>query len=102
MAQKILQINLKFSISAEKLAREFETAAVPIAKVPGLVWKVFGLDEKRCEATGIYLFKDSSSLEAYLDSPIMERMKSLEFFSDITIKKFDCVEKASAITRGPV
>jgi hypothetical protein len=102
VSKKFLQITLKFSISAEKLASEFESAAVPIAKVPGLVWKIFGLDEERCEATGMYLFEDNASLKAYLESPVMERMKSLEFFSDITMRQFDCVEKASVITRGPV
>ncbi|MDY6827043.1 MAG: YdhR family protein [Bacillota bacterium] len=102
MAKKILQINLRFNVSAEDLAKEFESAAVPIAKVPGLKWKIFGLDRERSEACGIYLFEDSASLKAYIEGPIMARMKSLDAFSEITMKQFDCVEEASAITRGPV
>ena len=102
MAKKILQINLRLNISAERLKEEFEHAAVPIAKVSGLTWKIFGIEEERSEACGIYFFEDNKSLEAYIESPIMDRMKTLEFFSDITMKTFDCVEDASAITRGPV
>ncbi|OPL14724.1 MAG: hypothetical protein AVO34_00910 [Firmicutes bacterium ML8_F2] len=102
MSKKILQINVRFNVSAEDLAREFKTAAVPIAGVPGLKWKIFGLDREQSEACGFYLFDDEASLKAYIEGPIMARMKTLEAFSEITLKQFDCVEEASAITRGPV
>ena len=102
MAKKILQINVRFTVSAEELAKEFETAAVPIADVPGLKWKIFGINEEQGEAAGIYLFEDDASRKAYLEGPIMARMKTLEAFSEITMKYFDCVEGATAITRGPV
>lgn len=102
MAKKILQINLRFNVSAEDLAKEFESAAVPIAKVPGLKWKIFCMKKERNEAGGIYLFEDEDSLKAYIESPIMARMKALDAFSEITLKEFDCVEESSAITRGPV
>jgi hypothetical protein len=102
MPKKILQINVRFTVSAEELAKEFETAAVPIADVPGLKWKIFGINEEQGEAAGLYLFEDDASRKAYLEGPIMARMKTLEAFSDITLKLFDCVEGASAITRGPI
>ena len=102
MAKKILQINVRFTVSAEELAKEFETAAVPIAQVPGLKWKIFGINEEQGEAAGIYLFEDDASRKAYLEGPIMARMKTLKAFSEITMKHFDCVEGATAITRGPV
>ena len=102
MPNKILQINVKFSVSAEDLTKEFEGAAVPISEVPGLKWKIFGMDEKRGEATGIYLIADDASLKAYIEGPIIARMKTVEAFSDITMKHFDVVEGATAITRGPL
>ena len=102
MTKKILQINVRFNVSAEELAQEFEAAAVPIAEVPGLKWKIFGMDEERGEAAGIYLFEDDASCKAYLEGPIIARMKTLEAFSEITMKYFDVVEGATAITRGPV
>jgi hypothetical protein len=102
MATKILQINVRFSVAAEELAKEFETAAVPIADVPGLKWKIFGINEEQGEAAGLYLFEDEASRKAYVEGPIMARMKTLEAFSDITMKHFDVVEGATAITRGPI
>ena len=102
MPNKILQINVHFRVSAEELTEEFEEAAVPISEVPGLKWKIFGMDEERSEATGIYLFADDASLKAYIEGPIIARMKTVEAFSDITMKYFDVVEGATALTRGPV
>jgi hypothetical protein len=102
MTKKILQINVQFNVSAAELAKEFETAAGHIAGVPGLKWKVFCMNEERGEAAGIYLFEDEASLKAYLEGPIIARMKTLDAFGDITMKYYDVVERATAITRGPV
>ena len=102
MPKKILQINVRFNVSAEELAKEFEAAAVHIAEVPGLKWKIFGMDEEEGEAAGLYLFEDDASRKAYLEGPIIARMKTLEAFSDITMKYFDVVDGATVITRGPV
>lgn len=102
MSNKILQINLRFNVSAADLAKEFEGAAGHIAGVPGLKWKIFGVNEEKGEGTGIYLFEDDESLKSYLEGPIIAEMKTKEAFSDITMKYFDVVEAATAITRGPV
>ena len=102
MSGKILQINLHFSFSVPELEEEFETAAGHIKEVPGLKWKIFGMNEERSEGTGIYLFEDGDSLKSYLEGPIVARLKSIEAFSDLTMKHFDVVDKATALTRGPV
>ena len=102
MAMKILQINLRFNVSAGELAKQFETAAGFIAKVPGLKWKIFGMDEQRGEGAGIYLFEDEGSLKSYLEGPIITDMKVNKAFRDIDIKYFDVVDKATAVTRGPI
>jgi hypothetical protein len=102
MPGKILQINLRFSFSVAELEEEFETAAGHIKEVPGLKWKIFGMNEERSEGAGIYLFEDGDSLKSYLEGPIIARLKSIEAFSDLTMKHFDVVDKATAMTRGPV
>ncbi len=102
MSKKILQINLRFNVSAAELAEEFETAASHITAVPGLKWKVFCMNEERREAAGIYLFEDEDSLKSYLEGPIVAEMKGKKAFSDIDVRYFDVVEKATAVTRGPV
>ena len=102
MAKKILQINLRFNVSAGELVKQFVTAAGFIAEVPGLKWKIFGMDEQRGEGAGIYLFEDEGSLKSYLEGPIITDMKANKAFGDIDIKYFDVVDKATAVTRGPI
>jgi hypothetical protein len=102
MPNKILQINLRFNVSAKELAEEFFTAAGHIAAVPGLKWKIFCMNEERGEGAGIYLFEDDDALKSYLEGPIIAGMKDKKAFSNITMKTFDVVEEATAITRGPI
>ena len=102
MSKKILQINVRFSVSATELAEEFMNAATPISSVPGLKWKIFGMDEERREGAGIYLFENAAALKSYLEGPIIARMNAIEAFSDISFKSFDVVEEATRVTRGPI
>jgi hypothetical protein len=60
------------------------------------------MNEERSEGTGIYLFEDGDSLKSYVEGPIVARLKSIEAFSDMSMKHFDVVDKATALTRGPV
>lgn len=102
MSKKILQINLRFSVSATELAKEFMSAATPISSVPGLKWKIFGMNEELGEAAGIYIFEDHTALKSYLEGPIIAGMKDKAAFSDINVKSFDIVEEATLVTRGPI
>ena len=102
MAKKILQINVRFNVTAKELKDEFKSAAVPISGVPGLKWKIFGMNEDQKGGAGIYLFEDEESMKAYLNGPIIAAMKEKKAFSGIEVKTFDVVEEATAITRGPV
>ena len=102
MPSKILQINLRFNVSAAELAEEFATAASRIATVPGLKWKIFCMNDERSEGAGIYLFEDDDALKCYLEGPIIAGMKDKKVFSDINMKTFDVAEEATAVTRGPI
>ena len=102
MPKKILQINVKFNVTAEELKDEFKSAASPISGVQGLKWKIFGMNEDQKEGAGVYLFENEESMKSYLDGPIVAAMKEKKAFTDINVKTFDVVEEATAITRGPV
>ena len=102
MSGKILQINFKFNIPAAELAEGFTPLAEPIAKVPGLRWKIWSLNEAASEFAGIYLFDDTESAQAYLEGPIIAEMSKHPALSDISAKQFDVIDEFSAITRGPV
>jgi len=102
MSQKLLQVNLNFSISKVELEKAWLEAAQPIADWPGLLWKVWLINEAEHEAGGIYLFKSEAAAQSYLASPIVGSLKSSPVISNIRAKLFDVLESHTAITRGPL
>ena len=102
MSEKILQLNLNFSISRADLEAAWIEVAHPIAEVPGLRWKVWLMNEAEHEAGGIYLFESEAAAQSYLTGPIVAALKSSPAVSNISAKLFDALESHSAITRGPV
>ena len=92
MTQKILQINFKITTSAKDYATLVAPLADPIAKTPGLEWKVWLFNEQNHEAGGIYLFRDEASVNAYLGGEIVAGMKKVSTIKDISAKIFDIGE----------
>ena len=54
------------------------------------------------EAGGLVVFDDEASRQAYLDGPYADMIGSNPVFHDEVIKKFDVIEDATQVTRGPV
>ena len=102
MSKKILHINFKFNVSKADYEKETGQLAQPIADVKGLLWKVWIMNEAEKEAGGFYLFKDESSVNAYLKGDIVTGLKKHTAISDIKAKVFDVMDKHSKITRGPI
>jgi hypothetical protein len=102
MPQQILQVNVKFSIPRADLATAWFGAAQPIADTPGLVWKVWLMNEAENEAGGIYLFDSKDAVEAYLAGPIVASLKASPVVNNISAKVFDVLEEHSAVTRAPL
>ena len=102
MSQKLLQVNMNFSISRAELEKAWLEPARPIADLPGLRWKVWLMNEAKHEAGGIYLFDSEAAAQSYLAGPIVAALKSSPAVSNITAKLFDVLERHTAITRGPV
>jgi hypothetical protein len=102
MSQKLLQVNVTFSVSRADLEAAWLQAAQPIADASGLLWKVWLMNEAEREAGGIYLFESESAAQSYLDSPIVSALKASPVISNISAKLFDVMESHTAITRGPV
>jgi Putative mono-oxygenase ydhR len=98
----ILQINFKLNVAATEYRKIAESVVQPIADAPGLVWKVWLLNEQESEAGGIYLFQDEPSLAAYLSSPIIGQIKSLPQLGEISAKRFATIPELTVLTRGPV
>ena len=102
MSKKILQLNFRFNVTAAEYEGAVDPLAQAIADVPGLVWKVWFLNEAEREAGGIYLFDDESSAKAFLEGDLAAQVTGHPALSDFSVKLFDVMEKQTAVTRGPV
>jgi hypothetical protein len=83
-------------------ARYTDDRARPFLDVAGLQWKIWldGTDERR--AGGIYLFTDREAAEAYVNGPIVARMKANPDVQELDIRMFDVRQRMSEITRAPL
>lgn len=102
MTQKLLQINFKLTSSVKDYATMVAPLADPIAKTPGLEWKVWIFNEQNHEAGGIYLFKDEASVNAYMNGDLVAGLKKQPTIKEISAKIFDVDESLTQKTRGPI
>lgn len=102
MTQKLLQINFKITSSVKDYATLVAPLADPIAKTPGLEWKVWLFNEQNHEAGGVYLFRDEASVNAYLNGDIVAGLKKQPTIKEISAKIFDVNESLTHKTRGPI
>lgn len=100
----IVQINYRRPEmpKAEWEARYTDERAAQFLKVPGLLWKVWLDGEEERLAGGIYLFESRAAAQAYVDGPIVARLKANPELAEPQIRIFDVRERMSAITRAPV
>ncbi len=102
MSAKILQINFKFHATPADYETAVTPLAEPIAAVPGLVWKVWLMDEAGQVSGGIHLFENGAALDAYLNSEIVAGIVSNPALSDFSVKQFGVMESLSGVTRAPL
>lgn len=102
MAEKVLQVNFKFSVTPEEYAEAVAPLAEPISEIGGLLWKVWITNPEEREAGGIYLFADESSRAAYAGSEIVEGILNNPVLSQFNIKSFDVMPEPCRITRAPL
>jgi len=102
MSQQVLQVNLNFSITRTELETAWLEAAQPIANTPGLLWKVWLINEEKSEAGGVYLFENEEAVQSYISGPMVAALKASPVVSNISSKIFDVIAYHSAVTRAPL
>jgi len=102
MAKTILQINYKFNSSRAEHTAWVGADADYIARVPGLAWKVWLMNEAEHEAGGIYLFESREAALEFVSSPAITSFAAHPSLSAFSAKMFEAVESLSKITRGPL
>jgi len=98
----ILQINFNLNMPVADYRKMADSVAHAFLDVPGLRWKIWLLNPAAQEAGGIYLFDSQASLDAYLNGPLVAQLRGLTSIRIISIKQFEVMPEATALTRGPV
>lgn len=95
-----LQIEFELACTLDEYRESAERTAPAIAGVPGLVSKLWIVDEERRRAGGAYLFSDRSAAVAYLEGPIVAKLGKNPAIRNVTVRLFDVLPAPSEITRG--
>ena len=95
-----VQIDFAFNGSAAEYARLAERVAPQIAAVPGLIWKVWIIDETRGRAGGAYLFANDAAATTYLEGPGIAQLRNNPAVRDVSIRRFEVIAAPSVITHA--
>jgi len=102
MAGRILQINFKFGVIRSDYEELATSLAQAFAEVPGLVWKIWILNEDESEAGGIYYFDDEEALQQFFASQLAADVQAHPAVSEFFAKTFEVMDAVTEVTRGPV
>ncbi|MCA9410732.1 MAG: YdhR family protein [Candidatus Omnitrophica bacterium] len=102
MSKKILEVKFHYSVSTPELEAGAEPLINQVANVPGLIWKIWILNERDQITGGIYYFEDEEDARAYVDGPVFAQIKGSPVFSDFQVKMFDPMDRPSQSTRAPL
>lgn len=102
MSKTILQVNYGFTSSRKDHTELVTPLAEPLASVPGLVWKVWLMNEANNEAGGIYLFESRDAADTFMNSEAINSFVSHPTIINVSAKMFKPDETLSQVTRGPI
>jgi len=98
----LLEIDFKYKVSAA----DFQAAVSPLAKefaaVDGLRWKIWALDEKNSQFSGILLFDDADKRAAFLKSDLAKTVTTHPALSDFVITPYTVMGAESRVTNAPM
>jgi hypothetical protein len=100
MSTTILYVRTTTRTSPGAILAGAADPARAIAAVPGLIWKVWVLDEVASELGGVYLFASRAQAQAYVDGPILEHLRHDARVVRIEHRLWD-THALSALTRAP-
>jgi hypothetical protein len=92
---KILEARFKVT----KSRKEYEAGANP--QKYGAIWKIYGFDEEKSMATGIYLFKDVMAMKSHMEN-LQKMADKVDYVSGLELQVWDIQENLSKITDAPI
>ena len=100
MHAQLITYQLKDISQADYLKQMVEPDAPVLAKVPGLISKVWLADEGKNTFGGFYLWKDKAAMENFMHSDLVKAVVSRPFVTNVSSVDFEVNQNASVITRG--
>lgn len=98
----VLRNTFNFEMSGDEFAAVSRERALRIAQVPGLRWKLWLTDGETRTHSGVYLFDDQASAEAYLNGELVTNLRNNPRIKNLETIIFGIDEEASRITRAPI
>jgi hypothetical protein len=88
-------------ISQEEYVEHMVEPDAPVlARVPGLISKVWLADEAKNTFGGFYLWENKMAMDAFMHSDLVKAVVSRPFVKDVSSVDFEVNQAASLITRG--
>ena len=100
MHAQLITYQLQDISQAEYLEQMVEPDAPVLAKVPGLISKVWLTDEPKNTFGGFYLWTNWKAMEDFMGSALVKAVVSRPFVKNVSSVDFEVNQKASLITRG--
>ena len=100
MHAQLITYQLKDISQAEYLKQMVEPDAPVLAKVPGLISKVWLSDEAKNTFGGFYLWETKRAMEDFMHSDLVKAVVSRPFVTNVASVDFEVNHNASVITRG--
>ena len=86
MGQMLVTVRYRVQGDHAHFRHDMTKAAGLIAGVPGLVWKIWGIDRDRDIGASAYLFASEASARAFIAGPMLERLRSRPDVSDVSFE----------------
>jgi hypothetical protein len=100
MQAQLITYQLQDISQAEYLRKMVEPDAPVLAQVPGLISKVWLVDEEKNSFGGFYLWENKTAMENFMHSDLVRAVVSRPFVKNVSSVDFEVNQDASLITRG--
>ena len=100
MQAQLITYQLKDISQPEYLKQMDEPDAPILAKVKGLISKVWLTNEEKNTYGGFYLWENKSAMEDFMHSDLVKAVVSRPYVKNVSSVDFEVNETASLITRG--
>ena len=100
MQAQLITYQLQDISQAEYLKKMVEPDAPVLAQVPGLISKVWLVDEEKNSFGGFYLWENRAAMDNFMHSDLVKAVVSRPFVKNVSSVDFEVNQDASLITRG--